>query len=129
MKMIHRTLSVGGCFALVALVTGACVATPESEEEGQEAAGPRVDFHILERGTGPLVVGVGEVGEAKAPGADLGVSSISYHGGPIMTGTTHAYIIWYGNWSGNTATTIVPAFLSNIGGSSYFNINTTYYNS
>jgi hypothetical protein len=38
------------------------------------------------------------------------------------------YYIWYGNWSGNTATTILTDLASNIGGSSYFNINTTYFN-
>ena len=54
-------------------------------------------------------------------------NGISYHGGPVMLGPTNAYIIWYGNWSGNTATSIIPNFLSAIGGSPYFNINTTYY--
>jgi hypothetical protein len=36
------------------------------------------------------------------------------------------YYIWYGDWSSNTATSILPALAANIGGSSYFNINTTY---
>jgi hypothetical protein len=40
----------------------------------------------------------------------------------------NVYVIWYGNWTGNTATTIIPNFLNAIGGSPYFNINTTYYN-
>src|SRR5438270_3606163 len=26
------------------------------------------------------------------------VNGISYHGGPVMLGTTHVYYIWYGNW-------------------------------
>jgi len=53
---------------------------------------------------------------------------ITYHNGPIMTGTNTIYYIWYGNWSGNTATTLLPSFASSIGGSPYFNINTTYSN-
>src|SRR5713226_3602023 len=57
-----------------------------------------------------------------------GGNGISYHGGPILLGTTNAYYIWYGNWSGNTATTILTDFANSIGGSPYFNINTTYYN-
>jgi hypothetical protein len=57
-----------------------------------------------------------------------GGTGINYHGGPVMLGTTNVYFIWYGNWSGNTATTILPDFASHIGGSPYFNINTTYYN-
>jgi hypothetical protein len=71
----------------------------------------------------------GDLGESRNSGGfSRGGNGISYHGGPIMTGTTHVYYIWYGNWSGNTATTILPALASNIGGSSYFNINTTYTN-
>jgi len=44
-----------------------------------------------------------------------------------MLGTTNVYFIWYGNWANNTATTILQFFAENIGGSGYFNINTTYY--
>lgn len=54
---------------------------------------------------------------------------ISYHKGPVMLGTTHAYYIWYGNWSGNSATTILTDFMSTLGGSKHYNINTTYYDS
>jgi hypothetical protein len=55
--------------------------------------------------------------------------SILYHGGPVMTNAAgvNVYVIWYGNWSGNTATTIVPEFLSHLGGTPHWNINTTYY--
>ncbi|HKA88537.1 MAG TPA: hypothetical protein VKE22_12795, partial [Haliangiales bacterium] len=35
--------------------------------------------------------------------------------------------IWYGNWAGNTAMSILPDLASNLGGSPYFNINTTYF--
>jgi hypothetical protein len=55
-------------------------------------------------------------------------SGISYHGGPVVVGGVTAYVIWYGNWGGNSATTIIPNFLSSEGGSPYFDINTTYYN-
>jgi hypothetical protein len=56
-----------------------------------------------------------------------GGNGISYHGGPLVLGTTNAYYIWYGNWSGNSATTILTNFISSFGGSPYYNINTTYY--
>jgi Phosphate-induced protein 1 conserved region. len=54
-------------------------------------------------------------------------ANISYHGGPVILGTTNVYVIWYGTWS-STSQAIVNTFLSNVGGSPYFNINTTYYN-
>jgi Phosphate-induced protein 1 conserved region len=53
-------------------------------------------------------------------------NGINYHGGPIMTGTKNVYLIWYGNWSGNTATSIIPTLITKLSGSPYFNINTTY---
>lgn len=55
-------------------------------------------------------------------------NGISYHGGPVMLGQVTAYYIWYGGWSGNSAETILTNFIQNEGGSSYYNINTTYYN-
>lgn len=66
---------------------------------------------------------------AHAPRAKVRGNGISYHGGPLLKSTagTNAYYIWYGNWSGNTATTILTDFANNIGPSAYFNINTTYY--
>ena len=55
-------------------------------------------------------------------------NGIFYHGGPVILGGTKVYYIWYGNWSGNSATTILDSLAGGIGGSPYFNINTTYYN-
>ena len=69
----------------------------------------------------------GNSAKSAGPGGSGGTNGISYHGGPVILGGTHAYFIWYGNWSGNTATTILANFISSIGGSPYFNINTTYY--
>jgi hypothetical protein len=67
-------------------------------------------------------------GRAAAGKARVTGSGINYHGGPVILGTTNVYYIWYGNWSGNTATVILTDFANGIGGSPYFNINTTYYN-
>ena len=36
---------------------------------------------------------------------------IQWKGGAVMN-TPNVYVIWYGNWSGNTATTIVPELLT-----------------
>jgi phosphate-induced protein 1 len=62
------------------------------------------------------------------PGKNNNGNGLIYHGGPVIQGVTQVYYIWYGNWSGNTAMTILPDFAENIGGSQYFNINTTYFN-
>ncbi len=60
------------------------------------------------------------------PGGGASPQQMRYHGGPVMTGTVHMYYIWYGNWSGNSAPTILEHFGNSIGGSPYFNINQTY---
>jgi len=75
--------------------------------------------------------GNGNAGQAKGkPGGGGGGTGngIDYHGGPVMTGTVNVYYIWYGNWAGNSATTILEDLAANIAPSPYFNINTTYYN-
>jgi Phosphate-induced protein 1 conserved region len=61
------------------------------------------------------------IGEAVVTG-----NGIEYHGGPIMPGPHNVYFIWYGNWSGNSALTILPELINGFGGSQYFNTNTTY---
>src|SRR5215212_2933701 len=53
-------------------------------------------------------------------------SKMLYHDGPVMTGTSNVYFIWYGDWSGNTAPQILGELVASLGGSSYFRINTTY---
>ena len=66
-------------------------------------------------------------GQGKPGGSgSSGSNGIVYHGGPVMLGTVNVYYIWYGNWSGNTATTILTDLAGSIGGSGYYNINTTY---
>jgi hypothetical protein len=67
-------------------------------------------------------------GKPGGNGKPVSGNGISYHGGPVILGTTNVYYIWYGNWAGNTATTILTDLANSIGGSPYFNINTTYYN-
>src|SRR6266550_1632214 len=67
-------------------------------------------------------------GHANGQGSRKVGSGINYHGGPVMLGRPNVYYIWYGNWSGNSATTILTDLANGIGGSPYFNINTTYYN-
>jgi hypothetical protein len=53
-------------------------------------------------------------------------NGICYHGGPVMGGTIPIYYIWYGNWSGNSAVTLLPTLVSDLSASGYEHINTTY---
>jgi Phosphate-induced protein 1 conserved region len=64
-------------------------------------------------------------GKAAAPATGNG---INYHGGPLILGTTNVYYIWYGNWSNSPAVGILTNLAQHMGGSPYFNINTTYSN-
>jgi hypothetical protein len=72
--------------------------------------------------------------EAGAPtaGGTASLSPIVNHGGPVMSGQVNVYLIWYGNWNqGNGSDTpagqqLIRNFIGSLGGSSYFNINTTY---
>jgi hypothetical protein len=48
------------------------------------------------------------------------------HGGHTISGTFNIYYIWYGNWSNNSAKTILADLATNIGGTPYYNINTSY---
>jgi hypothetical protein len=91
------------------------VSQEDSDEDGVEAHGKVV--HELNP----------EFGKLRASRHRTG-SGISYHGGPVLVSGVTAYVIWYGNWSGNSATTIIQNFLQSEGGSPYFNINSTYYN-
>lgn len=53
-------------------------------------------------------------------------NGIDYHGGPVMINPHPVHIIWYGNWNGNTALTILPQFISGLNQSPYFAINSSY---
>jgi len=62
-------------------------------------------------------------------GSKGGVTQILYHGGPILPGTVPLYVIYYGNF-GTPATvntqSIVNDFLSGVGDTPQYNVNTTY---
>ena len=71
--------------------------------------------------SGPNPLQLGPIGESVVTG-----NGIEYHGGPVMLGPHNVYFIWYGNFSGNIALTMLPDLINGLGGSRYFNTNTTY---
>jgi hypothetical protein len=111
-------------FAVAGLMVAGTVTTASSaprETVPPSASAPaRVETPVR----GGAVSGVPGAARVTGPKSSNG---ISYHGGPVMNGGVHAYVIWYGNWSANTATSILPTLLGGLSGSPYNNINTTYY--
>lgn len=74
------------------------------------------------------------VGESIPAGSAAPSSNpISYHGGKVIT-TPTIYLIWYGNWNQSNGSDtaagqqIVRDFAASVGGSPYFDINTSYSN-
>jgi len=59
-------------------------------------------------------------------------SKMAYHNGPIMTGVPDVFFIWYGTWDNNADNMavqfILMDFVSNVGGSPYFQRNAMYPN-
>jgi hypothetical protein len=53
---------------------------------------------------------------------------LTLHGGPVMTAPKNVYYIWYGSWDA-ASKNVLTNLAQHVGGSPYFNINTTYYNS
>ena len=123
---MQKAIRFGAISALTTLALAATVATAGTVRpaEGAQMVPSGKGFAV--RADSDAVTHLD--GAQAAAGA---AGQIVYHGGPVMTSSSgvNVYVIWYGNWSGNTATTIVPDFLNNLGNSPYFNINTTYYDS
>lgn len=118
-------------FFLMALVgCGAATGSPDGQTDagGDSSASDPPTVHVFPTANASPP-------KAQASGGEsLGVSSealnsghgINYHGGHVMTGTVHVYLIWYGDWSNNTATTILSDLVPSLSFSPYYDINTLY---
>jgi hypothetical protein len=72
----------------------------------------------------PTGTGIGVIGQK----GDRTRQRVEYHGGALMLGSTSVYLIWYGDWSGSTAPTILADLANNLGGSAYFDALRRYPN-
>jgi hypothetical protein len=89
---------------------------------------PNSQFKPTGKGWGELDNVATEASQAKAGGGARPTSSLTYHGGPVMVAPTKMYYIWYGSQWDTASKNVLTNLGQNIGGSPYFNINTTYYN-
>jgi hypothetical protein len=99
--------------AFGAPVLGLCVAAISLSSQA---------FSAERKPNGPL----SDAPEAAAGLIQAGGNGINHHGGPVMLGNIRLYYIWYGVWD-VSAKSILADFANSIGGSSYFNIETTYF--
>jgi hypothetical protein len=77
----------------------------------------------------PTGKGIGVQGDLSAQARSR--YRVEYHAGPIMTGTPGIYVIFYGNWTSAIADgsiNIYSDFISNVGGSPYFQTANRYGN-
>ena len=119
----------GRFFAAAFLILLACAVDSRAEVRvlgagaGQKRFGVGPPVLLQQASAGGTVSSGTIVSQLKA----LAASTILNNGGPVMLGTVNIYYIWYGNWTGNSATTILTDYANHIGGSAYYNINSSYY--
>jgi len=117
-------------FAVISvLAASAMAASPAANALPKETAPPGTGHDIAHvsmstHGHDPQgVPGAAPSSAGKKPSGN----GINYHGGPVLNAGVHVYLIWYGNWSGDTAGSILPTLVNGLNASPYYNINTTYY--
>ena len=88
---------------------------------------PNSHFKPTGKGFGELDNVATEASAGKAGGA-ASTSNLTYHGGPVMVAPTNLYYIWYGSQWDTASKNVLTNLGKYIGGSPYYNINTTYYN-
>jgi hypothetical protein len=114
-KFIHLSLAVS-----LLVILGVFTAT-NAQTEGQGAP------EIIKHGANPHDIGSAPT----AGGTGVVTPAITYHNGPLIS-TPTIYYIFYGNWNqangsdNANGVQILKDFAAHIGGSPYFQLNTTY---
>jgi Phosphate-induced protein 1 conserved region len=115
----------GGALCAALALTACGAGVDPAGNSGQ--AGNIEGDDLLPTGKGAITLQqLSSVADASAAKRSRG-NGITYHGGPVILGTTNVHYIWYGTWSSGDRA-ILTNLAQSIGGSPYFNINTTYYN-
>jgi hypothetical protein len=104
-----------------------------------ELNGPAADAHIMHTKPWFAANAAGNAGNGRGGGGGGTNNGISYHGGPVLQAQTKVAAVYWGgsplfqggpalgaSGAGSADGSLVGFFLNHLGGSSYFNINTTY---
>ncbi|MFL6673341.1 MAG: hypothetical protein ACJ8LG_08635 [Massilia sp.] len=91
---------------------------------------PNSQFKPTGKGWGELdnIATAASNGAAGGATRSSSIRDLSFHGGPVMVAPTNVYYIWYGSQWDSASKNVLTNLAQHIGGSPYFNINTTYYN-
>lgn len=111
--------------------------TPSLSRDGVDrdfdAQGNKTERHVFELANSPGVFA------ARPPKGGGGGTGISYHGGPVLQAATNVVAVYWGSsavyangpaagatGAGSNDNSLVGYFMSHLGGTPYFNINSTY---
>jgi hypothetical protein len=129
-KAIHMLAVV--CLSTVSLPAQQASSSQQSEPTLPKVVAPTIPQTIemlknqILSGTSSQTRIIGQPGVIAFDVSNLG-TNINYHDGPVMETTHNVYFIWYGNWTGHPALTILPQFIRDLSASTYQNINNTYF--
>ncbi|MES2130347.1 MAG: hypothetical protein V4463_24010 [Pseudomonadota bacterium] len=114
------------CLKLSALAL--CLAYATLAQAGPVKEDKDSIFKPTGKGWGELDIDTQSHPERAATAKAQRSTDLTYQGGPVMVLVpTKIYYIWYGNWD-IASQNVLNNLAQNIGGSPYFNINTTYSN-
>jgi hypothetical protein len=138
MKRWIRYAAMGGAVAIAACSDSSVAPTgpQETRTAGPQSAPSKI--HVMPTKVG---YGINELNgqHAAKPGGGHGNTGIFYHGGPVLLAPKVAAIYWSNGTiyaggpaagttgSGSADNSLTGYFMSNLGASSYWNINTTYF--
>jgi len=125
---MKRFLCGLGVFSVLGLMAAGCAPTTGGGDEDATDEAAVLDVAPTGKHITVRDVSGSPSGQSKAVGDSVVQAGINYHNGPVMTAPIKLYYIWYGNWAGNSATSILTDLAGSIGGSPYWNINSSYTN-
>ncbi len=115
------SLMVASLVALASFMTPPAMLAAENHESNSHEEGNSHENDLRPTGRGNHTR---ETARAVPSGAVVSGNGINFHNGSVLH-SVNLYYIWYGTWP-QASKDILTHFASNIGGSPYFAINTTY---